>query len=93
VVTGLFLGFTICLAAQENPNPPASLPPPAAASSEPADTVSIQRGVEYGVRGGEKLLLDVYQPAESGSKRRTRGGDDPRRQQRLAFETLALPRR
>jgi len=103
VLTGLLVGFAICLAAQENPKPPVSLPPPAAASPEPADSVSIQQDVEYGVQGGEKLLLDVYQPAEPGSKPRPvvvpvslvmlddgHTFRSPEARRRLVFETLAF---
>ena len=51
-------------------NPAASSSPPAARSPESADPVSTQQDVEYGAQGGEKLLLDIYQPAEPGCKPR-----------------------
>ena len=68
-LAGVLLGCA-CVGAQQNPGPPASPTPPAATNSEPADTVSTQQDVEYGVQGGEKLLLDIYQSAAPGSKPR-----------------------
>ena len=68
-MAGVLLGCA-CLAAQQSPNAPVSSSPPAATSPEPADPVSTQHDVEYGVQGGEKLLLDVYQPAAPGSRPR-----------------------
>jgi acetyl esterase/lipase len=60
----LVLGWATDLTAQQPPTPPA------AASSEPADPVSLQQDIEYGTQGGEKLLLDIYQPSERSSKAR-----------------------
>jgi acetyl esterase/lipase len=54
-LTGLLLGCDICCAAQENPQ---------------LAEISVQRDVEYGVRGREKLLLDIYLPAGSSTKPR-----------------------
>jgi acetyl esterase/lipase len=67
VIAGLLLGCANCLTAQE---PQAVPTAPAAANPEPADPVSLQQDIDYGVQGGEKLLLDMYQPTESGSKPR-----------------------
>lgn len=67
LLTGLLLGCAGYLAAQQLP---ASSPAPAAVNPEPADPVSLQQDIEYGAQGVEKLLLDVYQPAEPGSKPR-----------------------
>src|ERR1700678_519233 len=53
-----------------NPHGPALSAPRAAENATVSDQVSLQQDVEYGVQGGEKLLLDVYQPAESGSRAR-----------------------
>jgi acetyl esterase/lipase len=61
-LANLVLGFAVSLTAQQPPTPPA------AANSEPADPVSIQQDIEYGTQGSEKLLLDIYQPADARSK-------------------------
>jgi acetyl esterase/lipase len=63
----LLLGHAISLAAQQNPQPPASHTTPGSPSAE---DVSVLQDVEYGVQGGEKLLLDLYQPADRGSRPR-----------------------
>jgi acetyl esterase/lipase len=67
--TSLLIGCSIWLAPQETPHPPASEIPPAATNPEPAE-VSVQQDIEYGVQGGEKLLLDLYQPAGPASRPR-----------------------
>ncbi len=68
-LAGVLFGCA-CVGAQQHPGPPASPTPPAATNSESADPVSTQPDVEYGVQGGEKLLLDIYQPAAPASKPR-----------------------
>src|SRR5271167_3066115 len=69
LLAGVLLGCA-CLVAQQSPIAPASPTPPAATNPEPADPVSILQDVEYGAQGGEKLVLDIYQPSERGSKPR-----------------------
>jgi acetyl esterase/lipase len=66
----LLLGSVLPLLAQQSPHLPVPSTSPATATSQPAGSVSIQQDVEYGVQGGEKLLLDLYQPAERASKPR-----------------------
>jgi acetyl esterase/lipase len=70
-LTGFLLGSVVYLAAQMNPHGPALSAPRAAENPSASGEVSVQQDVEYGVQGGEKLLLDIYQPAESGSRPRT----------------------
>ncbi len=41
--------------------------PPAPEPPASVDAVSVQKDVPYGGQGSEKLLLDIYQPAETGS--------------------------
>ncbi len=62
------LGCAFSLVAQTSPQLPA--PPAAPANAQSADQVSVQKDIEYGVQGGEKLLLDIYQPAERASQPR-----------------------
>jgi acetyl esterase/lipase len=69
-LTGFLLGSVVYLAAQMNPHGPALSAPRAAENATVSDQVSLQQDVEYGVQGGEKLLLDIYQPAESGARPR-----------------------
>ncbi|HXR15445.1 MAG TPA: alpha/beta hydrolase [Terriglobales bacterium] len=64
-LTTLLLGFALCLNAQRPPVPQTPAP-----ISDPAATVSVEQDVAYGVQGGEKLLLDIYQPADRGSRPR-----------------------
>jgi acetyl esterase/lipase len=66
LLIGILLGCAIFTAAQPQAQPPAAPPK----NSEVADSVSVQQDVEYGMQGGQKLLLDIYQPAEPGSKPR-----------------------
>jgi len=66
-LASLLLGFAIGIAAQQNPRPSGIPMPPAPASPETSDSVSLQKDVQYGVQGGEKLLLDIYQPGDPGS--------------------------
>jgi acetyl esterase/lipase len=64
---------TSAISAQDSQRPSSPSPPaPGAAELNPeaAMKVSVQQDVEYGVQGNEKLLLDIYQPAESGTKSR-----------------------
>jgi acetyl esterase/lipase len=61
---------SVSLFAQQNPNPPAPPTPPAATTPEPADPVSTQQDIEYGLQGGERLLLDIYQSTGAASKPR-----------------------
>ncbi len=67
---GILLGFAVYLPAQLNSHTPTLPTPRAAENPLPSDQVSLQQDVVYGVQGGEKLLLDIYQPAESGSRPR-----------------------
>ncbi len=49
----------------------ASLIPAAAQqTSQPTDAVSVENDVQYGAQSGEKLLLDLYQPADHAAKPR-----------------------
>jgi acetyl esterase/lipase len=69
-LTSLVLGIAICLAAQLNQRAPGPPMPPAPASPETPDTVSVQKDVQYGTQGGDKLLLDIYQPGDLGARPR-----------------------
>jgi acetyl esterase/lipase len=40
----------------------------AASRVQGSETVSLQQDVEYGVQGGQKLLMDIYSPAQAGPK-------------------------
>ena len=68
LASGLLFGCGAYSAAQQNPHPPTLSTPRAAENPASSDQVSLQQDVEYGVQGGDKLLLDVYQPAQSSSK-------------------------
>jgi acetyl esterase/lipase len=70
LLASLFFGCAVYLSAQLNSRQPALPTPRATENPVTPDQVSLQQDVEYGVQGGEKLLLDVYQPAESGSRAR-----------------------
>jgi len=70
LLAGLLLGFALYPVAQQVPHPETPSTPTAAAASATADAVSIQQDVEYGMQGGEKLLLDIYRPADHTSKPR-----------------------
>ena len=62
------LSFAALLSAQQSRRP---LPPdPAPHDSVPSGAVSVQQDVPYGEAGGEKLLLDLYLPADNGSRPR-----------------------
>jgi acetyl esterase/lipase len=64
----VILGLVVLATAQQGSHP---LPPsPAPAGPVSAGAVSVQQDVPYGDAGGEKLLLDLYLPAESGSRPR-----------------------
>jgi acetyl esterase/lipase len=69
-LASFLLGIAICLAAQLNPHPSGLPMPPAPASPETSNSGSVQQDVPYGVQGGEKLLLDIYQPGAPDSKPR-----------------------
>lgn len=56
VLPALLLAITLCSAAQQSS-------PPGTASSQPAPSVGVQSDITYGTVNGEKLLLDIYQPA------------------------------
>jgi acetyl esterase/lipase len=68
LLPGFLLAFVIALSAQQAPGP--QTPSPAAAAIQSADPVSVLQDVQYGVAGGEKLLLDIYQPISPSSKPR-----------------------
>jgi acetyl esterase/lipase len=70
LLAGLLLGFAIYLPAQLNSHTPTPPTPRAAENPLPSDQVSLHQDVEYGVQGGEKLLLDIYEPSESSSRPR-----------------------
>jgi acetyl esterase/lipase len=70
LLASLLLGCAVYLPAQMNPHGPALPAPGASENPLSSGDVSLQQDVAYGVQGGEKLLLDIYQPAESGSKPR-----------------------
>jgi acetyl esterase/lipase len=67
---GLLLGFAIYLPAQLNSHTPTLPAPRAAENPSSSDQVSLHQDVEYGVQGGEKLQLDIYEPSESSSRPR-----------------------
>ena len=60
---------TACLLAGQQPTPAPGAPSKAAGWPESASG-SIEENVEYGVAGGQKLLLDVYEPVGEASKPR-----------------------
>ncbi len=70
LLLSLLLGCAVYLPAQLNSHQPALPAPRAAENPAASDEVSLQQDVEYGVQGGEKLLLDIYQPADSNSRPR-----------------------
>jgi acetyl esterase/lipase len=70
LLTGLLLGCANFLPAQQMPHAPAASHFSEVMTPETQDTVSVQKDIEYGPRGGDKLLLDLYQPADAGSKPR-----------------------
>jgi len=63
LLAGLIPGSAAHLSAQQTQQPPASSSRPPTANPDTGDSVSIERDVQYGVQGGEKLLLDIYEPA------------------------------
>ncbi len=67
LLTLLLFAGAICLAAPQNPQTPVSHTPAANQPAQATDSVSVQKDVEYGVAGGQKLLLDVYEPATATS--------------------------
>jgi acetyl esterase/lipase len=61
LLAAVLIGWTsLLVAAPQNQQP--STTPPAAARPEGGDSVSVEKDIVYGVQGGEKLLLDVYEP-------------------------------
>jgi acetyl esterase/lipase len=69
LLAALFIGTAMQAGPQQN-QPPAPSNPPPAVYPEKTNEVSIQQDVEYGSPGGQKLLLDIYQPTESSAKPR-----------------------
>jgi acetyl esterase/lipase len=67
---GLLFACGTYLAARQVPHTADSSAASTASHAEPAASVSLQQDVEYGIQGGEKLLLDIYQPGEPSSKPR-----------------------
>lgn len=64
----VILGLVALSIAQQGPHP---LPPtPAPVGPVASDSVSVQQNVPYGDAGGQRLLLDLYLPAENGSRPR-----------------------
>lgn len=71
LVTTILLGSAASfLAAGQNQQPPASAALPSTARSDSGDSVSLEKDIVYGVQGGEKLLLDVYEPLFPSSQPR-----------------------
>ena len=70
IIAGLLFVSVGCLSAQDTQHPSPPAPGAAELNPETAAKVSVQQDVVYGVLGDEKLLLDLYQPAESGTKPR-----------------------
>jgi len=62
------LTFAALVSAQQGGPPLPSTQQPSGPVS--SDTVSVQQDISYGEAGGEKLLLDLYLPADSGSRAR-----------------------
>lgn len=62
----LILSLVVLTAAQQGSRPLPPNPP----SSGPSGSTSVQQDVIYGEAGGQKLLLDLYLPAETGSRPR-----------------------
>ena len=62
------LGIAVLTTAQQGSHPL----PPSSAPAGPVSfgSVSVQQDVPYGDAGGQKLLLDLYLPAENGSRPR-----------------------
>ena len=72
---GILCAFAVPIAAQQTQQPPAASSPTATSAASPAadprsdstDTVSVQSDVVFGIQGGEKLLLDIYQPTAAAT--------------------------
>lgn len=64
LLTGLLQGSDVQLVAWQNPQKPV-ITVPAVTQGESGNTISVQQDVEYGVQGGEKLRLDIYQRAQT----------------------------
>jgi len=62
LLAGLLLGCALYPLEQQMPHPATPSTPTAAAAPATADAVSIQQDVEYGMQGGEKLLLISIHP-------------------------------
>jgi acetyl esterase/lipase len=61
-------GFAVLLGAQQGLHP--ALPNPAPTGPVSSGSVSVYKDVQYSTAGGEKLLLDLYMPSDSGSRPR-----------------------
>jgi len=62
------MGAGCLLGGQQTAPPPSTTP--SVAPAPLGESVSTQENVEYGVAGGQKLLLDVYEPASEASRPR-----------------------
>jgi acetyl esterase/lipase len=62
LLAAFLFGCTSFLIAEPQNQQPSSSKTPPPARSESGDSVSVDRDIVYGVQGGEKLLLDVYEP-------------------------------
>jgi acetyl esterase/lipase len=63
----LSLASVISLTAQQTPQ---GTPPHPLAPSSSAEDISVKNDIQYGTAGGQKLLLDVYEPAGQSNKLR-----------------------
>jgi len=69
-LAALLMGIVIYPAAQQNSRSATPEAPATGTTAQSGEQVSVQHDVEYGVAGGEKLLLDLYLPAENGTRPR-----------------------
>ncbi len=67
---GIAIACAIQIACQQTQSPQNSSTSSSAGKSESAEGVSVQQDVEYGAQSGEKLLLDLYLPAQPSAKPR-----------------------
>jgi acetyl esterase/lipase len=69
-LTVLLLSITIAVAAQDNNRPVTPRSLGSIMNGQAANPVTVQEDIVYGVQGGEKLLLDLYQPGDAATQPR-----------------------